>query len=84
MGGKDSKTGILGVWDKKLQRWCHPYPPMPTARSGAAVVTLEDRWPTVAGGTCKSGKSEVEISISQPGIGIGVHHFQYLCITCPQ
>ena len=58
---KDSKTGILGVWDKKLQRWCHPYPPMPTARSGAAVVTLEDRWPTVAGGTCKSGKSEVEI-----------------------
>ena len=65
VGGKDSKTGkrtsIVGVWDEKLRRWCHPYPPMPTARSGAAAVTQEDRWLIIAGGTCKSGKSEVEI-----------------------
>ena len=55
VGGKDNKTGkrtnILGVWDKKLQRWCHPYPPMLTACSGAAVATLEDRWLIVAGGS---------------------------------
>ena len=64
VGGKDKKTGqrtnILGVWDEKLHRWCYPYPPMSTAHSGAAVVTQEDRWMIVAGGSvCKIGKSEV-------------------------
>ena len=65
VGGKDKRTGrrtnILAVWDEKAQRWCHPYPPMPTARSGAAVVTQDDRWLVVAGGFSTSGRNDVEL-----------------------
>ena len=85
MGGKDNKTGkrtsILGVWDEKLQRWCYPYPSMPTARSGAAAVTQGDRWLIIAGGTCKS---KLKFLKSLPSIGVGVHHSQYLYIMYPQ
>ena len=58
----DERTNKLGVLDDKAQ-WTHPFPPMPTARSGATVVTHSNRWLVAAGGYnefCDSG-SEVEI-----------------------
>ena len=66
VGGVDNnhvdRTNKLGVWDDKA-RWTHPFPPMPTARSGAMVVTHNNRWMVVAGGysLLEGSCSEVEI-----------------------
>ena len=66
VGGVDKKTNKrtnkLGVLDDKVQ-WTHPFPPMPTARSGATVVTHNNRWLVVAGGFNElvGSCSEVEI-----------------------
>ena len=66
VGPSNDRTGILGVWEDKVSpttRWTHPFPPMPTARSGAMVLTWRNRWLIVAGGynEDEGSLSEVEI-----------------------
>jgi hypothetical protein len=43
-------TNKLGVWDEEINKWVHPYPPMPTARSRPTVASFSDRWLIAAGG----------------------------------
>lgn len=58
VGGVDkessSRTNILGTLDDRASEsascWTHPFPPMPTARSGAMVAVHNNRWMVVAGG----------------------------------
>lgn len=54
VGGVDiqsgDRTNKLGRWDEEANKWGHPYPPMPTARSGPTVVTFNNRWLIAAGG----------------------------------
>ena len=45
-------TNQISVWDS--QQWTHPYPPMPTACYGPAVVTYIN-WLVVAGGSIGVG-----------------------------
>lgn len=46
------RTNLLGVWDDRggTSKWMHTLPPMPTSRSGATVITHNNRWMLVAGG----------------------------------
>ena len=51
VGQSNDKTDTLGVWEERgTSKWTHPFPPMPTARSGAMVLTWRNRWLIVAGG----------------------------------
>ena len=58
VGGVDMessvRTNLLGALDdnasESVSCWTHPFPPMPTARSGAMVVVHNNRWLLVAGG----------------------------------
>ena len=70
VGGVDpdnKRTNELGVWNEQARKWTHPYPPMPTQRSGAAVATHTTTngipWLVVAGGynEASGGCSTVEI-----------------------
>ena len=84
VGGKDRKSfdlrsNILGVWDEKARRWCHPYPPMPTPRSGAAVATQGDKW-LVVSITAQVARMKLKFSMSFPNSGTRVVHYQYICI----
>ena len=65
VGGEDMqerKSKLLGVWRTYSKKWIHPYPNMPTARSGASAVTY-DKWLIVAGGWSDDGPrlSTVEV-----------------------
>ena len=46
------RTNLLGVWNDRggHSKWTHTIPPMPTSRSGATVITHNNRWMLVAGG----------------------------------
>ena len=48
--GTGKRTNKLGMWDEETNKWVHPYPPMPTARSGPTVTNFNDRWLIAAGG----------------------------------
>ena len=66
VGPSNDRTGILGVWEDKVSpttRWTHPFPPMPTARSGAMVLTWRNRWLIVAGGYNEDAGSLSEVEI---------------------
>ena len=72
VGPSNERTDTLGVWEDRVMqtsKWIHPFPPMPTARSGAMVLTWRNRWLIVAGGynenDYKGSLSEVEISTSE-------------------
>ena len=58
IGGVDlqsgDRTNKLGMWDEETNKWVHPYPSMPTARSGPTVACFNDRWLIVAGGYNKN------------------------------
>ena len=51
VGGKecDIKIKALGVWRADSKKWTHPYPDMPTARSGCSAVGYNE-WLIVTGG----------------------------------
>ena len=53
VGQDGQRTNTLGVWEDRAQtsRWsrAHSLPPMPTAHSGAMVLTQRNRWLIVAG-----------------------------------
>lgn len=49
-GTVNERTNKLGVWNEAEQKWTHPFPPMNQTRSGAAVITYNNRWIVVAGG----------------------------------
>lgn len=49
-GTANERTNRLGVWNEESQKWTYPFPPMNEIRSGAAVVTYNNRWMVVAGG----------------------------------
>ena len=54
-------TNLLGVWETDGKKWTHPYPPMPTARSGSSVVAYK-QWLLVAGGvSCRVKVSTVDV-----------------------
>ena len=71
VGGVDpdnKRTNELGVWNERAREWTQPYPPMPTQRNGAAVVTHTSvngiPWLVVAGGYSEESTgscSKVEI-----------------------
>ena len=65
VGQDGQRTNTLGVWEDRAQtsRWsrAHSLPPMPTARSGAMVLTQRNRWLIVAGGYNEGSVSVVEI-----------------------
>ena len=68
VGPSNERTDTLGVWEDRVMqtsKWTHPFPPMPTARSGAMVLTWRNRWLIIAGGynenDYKGSLSEVEI-----------------------
>ena len=59
VGGEDThtkrKTNVLGAWDEKLCYWTHPFPPMLTACSSPTVITYQNSWLVVAGGSGDGG-----------------------------
>ena len=64
VGPSGERTDTLGVWEDRMTqtwKWTHPFPPMPTARSGAMVLTWRNRWLIVAGGYNEGSLSGVEI-----------------------
>ena len=70
VGGVDpdnKRTKELGVWNERARKWTHPYPPMPTQRSGAAVVTHTTvngiPWLVVAGGYNEESGSSSRVEI---------------------
>ena len=52
VGQDGQRTNTLGVWEDRTRnsKWTYPLPPMPTARSGAMVLTQRNRWLIIAGG----------------------------------
>ena len=46
---KKTSTNLLTVWDRGMQRWVSPFPPMPTPRQDATVAS-HHLWLLVAGG----------------------------------
>ena len=64
VGPSGERTDTLGVWEYRMTqtwKWTHPFPPMPTARSGTMVLTWRNRWLIVAGGYNEGSLSGVEI-----------------------
>ena len=63
VGPSNERTDTLGVWEDRAttSNWTHPFPPMPTARSGAMVLTWRNRWLIVAGGYSNGSTTIVEI-----------------------
>ena len=63
--GSNIRTNMLGTLDDKasILCWTHPFPPMPTSRSGAMVVVHNNRWLVVAGGYSESNISLSEVEI---------------------
>ena len=64
VGGWDTNRygKVLGVWGADSREWTHPYPEMPTARSGCSAVVYKE-WLIVAGGVSGGGRkvSSVEV-----------------------
>lgn len=66
VGGVDRKTGKrtnqLGLWNETSQKWTHPFPPMKERSSLSTVVTYNESYLVVVGGTGnKRYLSRVEI-----------------------
>ena len=57
------RTNQLGVWNEQSMEWTHPLPPMTTACSSPSVVTHNNSWLIVIGGTSddKNCLSRVEV-----------------------
>ena len=55
-GGTLRKTNLLGVWNKSLCAWTHPFSPMLNARSSPTVVTYENKWLITIGGRGEEGE----------------------------
>ena len=70
----DKKTNMLGVWNKERQGWVdNKFPPMHTARSGAAVVTHNNRWIMVAGGCGNDKVTSTSVEILDTSAGQWYH-----------